>query len=141
MSFQSDTSDFRSRGIDSDLETCLEYNPQDGYTVQDIEQVKAVWEGQNEGDSWRWVLLLKDGRTLLLIGGCGYTGWDCSSSASSFFGKAATDEFAKQPGNVLVSLAAQYASGKAQTWTEQMNAVFAEVLQLNFSDLDQFKPF
>jgi hypothetical protein len=68
-------------GIDYDLEACLIYNPQ-GFGIDDIKSVLAVWEGENDGDDWRWVLLMKDGRYIFLQGGCDYTGWDCQSWAS-----------------------------------------------------------
>lgn len=75
--------------IDYDLRACLEYNPQDGFTVEDIENVLAVWEGHNDGDDWRWILKLKDGRFVFLQGGCDYTGWDCQSWATSEFADTA----------------------------------------------------
>lgn len=72
------------RGIDYDICACLEYNGQE-YDVPDIEKVLAVHEGERDGDDWRWVLLLKDGRYAFLMGGCDYTGWDCQSWATTAF--------------------------------------------------------
>lgn len=72
-------------GIDYDLYACLEYNPQGAFTVKDIDRVLAVFEGKNDEEDWRWVLLLKDGRYVFLQGGCDYTGWDCQSWASHTF--------------------------------------------------------
>lgn len=86
-----------TKGIDYDLTACLEYNPQDGYTVEDIAQVVAVWEGQNDEDDWRWILRLNDDRFVFLQGGCDYTGWDCQSWASSIF--AASPEEALELGD------------------------------------------
>ena len=73
--------EMQQRGIDWDLEGCLEFNPQDGFRLEDIESVLAVWEGENDGDDWRWILQLKDERIIFLQGGCDYTGWDCRSWA------------------------------------------------------------
>lgn len=64
------------RGIDYDLAACLNYNPQDTFGIDDIAEVLAVVEGENEVDDWRWVLRLTDERFMFLQGGCDYTGWD-----------------------------------------------------------------
>lgn len=123
------------RGIDYDLEACLEYNPQQGFDVSDIERVVAVWEGERDEEDWRWVLELKDKRFVLLVGGCDYTGWDCQSSAESYVEKTAEDAAAlvkimeffswrDRPNNVEVSqeLLRQIEQGKTKTWREQTDA-------------------
>jgi hypothetical protein len=84
-----------AKGIDYDLSACLEENPQDGYGVGDIALVLAVWEGQNDGDDWRWILRLNDERFVFLIGGCDYTGWDCQSWASSVFASSPIEALEK----------------------------------------------
>lgn len=76
--------DYKNRGIDSDLDNCLVFNPQ-SFTADDIERVLAVHVGENDGDDWRWVMKLKDGRFAFVQGGCDYTGWDCQSWAASAF--------------------------------------------------------
>ena len=86
--------DFEWRGIDYDLVACLENNSQE-YTIKDIEKVLAVYEGENDGEDWRWILQLKDGRFVFLQGGCDYTGWDCQSWAGSTFTENA-EEAAKE---------------------------------------------
>lgn len=70
-------------GLDYDLQACLEYNPQAGYTVEEIAKVCAVIEGERDEASWHWILLLNDapgrdvsGRYVYLTGSCDYTGWD-----------------------------------------------------------------
>lgn len=68
---------------DYDLAACLEFNPQNGFTIDDVVKKLAVIEGANEADAWHWILELKDGRFVYLTGGCDYTGWDCQSSATS----------------------------------------------------------
>lgn len=77
-----------AKGIDYDLCACLEYNPQP-FVVEDIEQVLAVYEGENDSEDWRWILQLNDGRFVFLKGGCDYTGWDCQSWADSAFAESA----------------------------------------------------
>jgi hypothetical protein len=67
---------------DDDLDACLRHNPQEGVTPEAIAAVLAVWEGEN-GDDWRWVVALTDGRFAFIQGGCDYTGWDCQSWATS----------------------------------------------------------
>lgn len=83
------------RGIDYDLDACLEYNPQD-FTIFDIEKVLAIYEGEHDEEDWRWVIKVNKecaakngGRFVFLQGGCDYTGWDCQSWASSQFTKTA----------------------------------------------------
>lgn len=82
-------------GIDYDLSACLEYNPQ-LFDITDIEKVLAVWEGERDGDDWRWIIRVtkqcadkNGGRFVFLQGGCDYTGWDCQSYAQSTFTKTA----------------------------------------------------
>lgn len=62
--------------FDYDLVAALEYNPQAHFGINDIEEVLAVYEGQNDGEEWRWILALKNGKFAYAIGGCDYTGWD-----------------------------------------------------------------
>lgn len=120
-----DQTSMQQRGIDYDLMACLEYNPQEGFTIEDVERVLAVWEGENDGDDWRWVLELNDGLFAFLQGGCDYTGWDCQSDAHSHItstpGTAAA--FAGSKGTpVYDSLWQQLASGKRATWRESTDA-------------------
>lgn len=106
-------------GIDYDLSACLEYNPQDGFTVEDIAEVLAVWEGENDGDDWRWILRLQDHRFVFLRGGCDYTGWDCQSYAVSFFAASAVECLNHETVNdVHTELLVQLENGKNKTWRE-----------------------
>ena len=142
------------RGIDYDLASCLEFNPQP-FTTNDIEKVLAVYEGENDGDDWQWVIALKDGRFTFLQGGCDYTGWDCQSWATSAFYATAeeaargalgdiTVEASKGPytaglGHMITILSGEYMSnakeiyyllmqqllgGKFETWREKMDKEF-----------------
>lgn len=143
-----------STEFDYDLEACLTNNPQKGFVLEDISVVLAVWEGQNDGDDWRWVLKLKDDRFVFLQGGCDYTGWDCQSWASHVI-FTSLDEFEDaikgelpitesspmQAGlghmlsaifghylanaeEVYQSLLRQLRDGKDQTWREKMDKEF-----------------
>lgn len=106
--------------FDWDLRACLEYNGV-GYTLEDIARVLAVYEGENDGEDWRWILLRKDGTFEALQGGCDYTGWDCQSWASSIcFGTIAEAlHFFKDQTEVFKSLATQLLTSKKETWDEQ----------------------
>ncbi len=97
-----------SVGVDYSLSGCLEYNPQ-SFDILDIEKVLAVWEGENDGDDWRWVIKVtpecakkNGGRFVFLQGGCDYTGWDCQSWASSKFSKTAKQAAKLSLGDVPV---------------------------------------
>lgn len=83
MSYWDDTEGYNERGIDYDLYAAIEYNTQD-YTIDDIERVLGVIQGQNDEESWHWILDLKNGTYVYATGYCDYTGWDCQSSMSSY---------------------------------------------------------
>lgn len=68
---------------DWDLQSCLYYNAQDGFSADDIDCALAVIPGERDGMDWRWLLRLKSGRYAGLQGACDYTGWDCQSAAES----------------------------------------------------------
>lgn len=111
--------------LDYDLEACLTHNTQEGYNADDIAEVLAVWEGENEGDDWRWILRLNDGRFVFLQGGCDFTGWDCQSYAvSAFAGLPDVLLIIEEQGDhkdradVIASLRQQLIEGKAKTWHE-----------------------
>lgn len=53
------------------------------WTFDDVAEVLASDDGQNDGDSWICVVRLKDGRFGFLSAGCDYTGWDCQAGGSS----------------------------------------------------------
>lgn len=130
--------------FDYDLEACLIHNPQPGFTADDIDAVLAVWEGQNDGDAWRWVLALKGGRYAVLRGWCDYTGWDCQSGAQSWIAddpfKAMSEPHAEIK-EVLMSLASQVAHGKNQMWREQKDAEFGVDSSNTINPLDVNHPF
>lgn len=136
MNFYNDIDKWAKRGVDYDLFACLENNPQDAFMVADIRRVLAVWEGANDGDDWRWVIELFDGRFVFLRGGCDYTGWDCRSSASHWTAVSPEEsaelevtndrgyEWRPPSTEVRDSLLFQIAKGKNETWREKTDKDF-----------------
>lgn len=105
--------------LDYDLTACLRYNPQDGLTPMTVDRVLAVTEGENDGEDWRWVVALRDGRFAYIQGGCDFTGWDCISYAWSVIDQTAGDAAGSaQPEAAVATLRNQLANGKKQTWRE-----------------------
>lgn len=123
MSFWDNEQAYTAKGIDYDLVGCLENNPQ-AFGLDDIAQVLAVHEGENEGDNWRWILRLNDGRFAFLQGGCDYTGWDCQSSADSVIVESidaaiqTARTFEDNTPEIIAGLAQQLLASKAETWHE-----------------------
>jgi hypothetical protein len=50
----------------------------------DVEEVIAVVEGENDGESWLGAFRLSDGRFAFLAAWCDYTGWDCQAGGGAF---------------------------------------------------------
>lgn len=49
---------------------------EDGFTFDDLAEVVATVDGENDGVSWIGVFRLRDGRFAYVEAGCDYTGWD-----------------------------------------------------------------
>lgn len=47
----------------------------DSFAREDVAEVLASDDGENEGPNWIAVVRLKDGRFAALSAGCDYTGW------------------------------------------------------------------
>lgn len=118
---------------DYDLSACLEHNPQELFSYDDIYGVLAVVEGFNDGEPWHWIIKLKTGEDFYLTGGCDYTGWDCQSWAESILlnqnnslRKAMVEAGfdSKVDLDVFESLRHQVAEGKNKTWREKKNEEF-----------------
>lgn len=134
MSYYDNPEKYSEIGADYDLVACLEENPQEGFTIDDIAKVLAVFEGENDETDWHWILRLKDDRFIYLSGGCDYTGWDCRSWAShsvvnspsdalflvgeQYFRRDVTRE------QIVSSLSEQLEEGKNKTWREQKDDEF-----------------
>ena len=54
----------------------------DTFSREDVSQIFAMEDGENDGPDWIIYGLLKDGRFFAARGGCDYTGWDCQASNS-----------------------------------------------------------
>ncbi len=130
--------EMETRGIDYDLGACLEYNPQEKYTIGDIDYVVGVAEGERDESSWYWILKLKkavDGnRYVYLTGWCDYTGWDCRSGAASEYAKTAKKALAllkieadpehykySETKRAYETLSEQIKTRKKRTWREENN--------------------
>jgi len=55
----------------------------DPFTTDDVAEIIAKSEGENDGPSWLMLGRLRDSRFFVLEAGCDYTGWDCQASGSS----------------------------------------------------------
>lgn len=106
--------------LDYDLHACLEYNPQEGFTAEDIITVLAVIEGERDQSDWHWIVKLSGkNRYALIVGGCDYTGWDCQSSAVSVITKTAKSAASRDASPIAhAELLRQLQGGKKTTWRE-----------------------
>ena len=115
---------------DPELLYALEYNPQEGWSADDIDRVLAVVVGENDGPNWHWIVRLKDGRHVYCSGGCDYTGWDCQSSADSSIFPTVHEALAAAPvqdhsystGDRLIQVPLMkqvHDARKAETWRER----------------------
>ena len=46
-----------------------------GFTREDVEEIIAISDGENDGDHWIGVFKLKDGRYASINAWCDYSGW------------------------------------------------------------------
>lgn len=53
------------------------------FTREDIEEIIAISEGENEVSDWLGVFKLKNGMFGYLQARCDYIGWDCQASGQS----------------------------------------------------------
>ena len=56
-----------------------------GFTFDDVAEVIACDDGENDGPDWIAVFRLHDGRFAFLSAGCDYTGWGCQESGRTWF--------------------------------------------------------
>lgn len=124
--------------LDWDLKGCLENNPQ-SFVAEDIAEVLAVWEGENDGDDWRWVLRLNDNRFVFLQGGCDYTGWDCQSWATSEFTETAEQAADLALGDVKLGDSQPYEAGLGHMLSMLSGSYMANAEQIRQSLLKQIE--
>lgn len=53
------------------------------FTREDVVEVIASKEGENDGPNWKLLGRLSDGRFFFLSAGCDYTGWDCQAGGGA----------------------------------------------------------
>ena len=49
----------------------------ESFGVDDVEEILAISNGENDGPDWIGAFRLKDGRYAFVSAGCDYTGWGC----------------------------------------------------------------
>ena len=54
------------------------------FTIDNVVEVIATREGENDDHPWLAVVRLEDGRYVFLTAWCDYTGWDCQSGGQSW---------------------------------------------------------
>lgn len=57
------------------------------FTVQDVSEIIAIDEGENDEQDWIGLFRLKDGRYIFISAGCDFTGWDCQAGGNSMVSK------------------------------------------------------
>lgn len=50
---------------------------------EDVAEIIAIDDGENDGENWLGVFRLKDGRFATIDAGCDYTGWGCREWGSA----------------------------------------------------------
>ena len=58
--------------------------PAGPFSRDDVAEVIALSEGENEGPDWLAVVRLHDERFGFVMAGCDYTGWDCQAGGMAF---------------------------------------------------------
>lgn len=59
------------------------FNYANGFSLDDVKNIIALDEGENDGESWVIVVELNDGKFGYVDAWCDYTGWDCCAGGSS----------------------------------------------------------
>jgi hypothetical protein len=62
--------------LDEDFESYHTYNRDDKYGLKDAKCIVVQVPGYADGDSWHWIVALKDGTFAYTTAWCDYTGWD-----------------------------------------------------------------
>lgn len=50
---------------------------------EDVVEIIAIEDGENDGASWIGVFRLADGRFAFVDAGCDYTGWECQAGGNA----------------------------------------------------------
>lgn len=70
---------YGSYGPPFDYENRKDVIPDD-FALNQVVEVIAESEGENDGPDWVCVARMQDGRYAVMSAGCDYTGWDCQAS-------------------------------------------------------------
>jgi hypothetical protein len=62
-----------------------------GFDREDVAEILALDEGENDGAAWIGLFRLSDGRFAFLKAWCDYTGWGCQEGGESTVGASAAD--------------------------------------------------
>lgn len=134
--------DYESRGIDWDLEGCISYNTFP-FTLDDIEKVLAVVEGENDEKDWNWVIQLKDTCVIamerneyyaFIMGGCDYTGWDCQSWGTWELSTTPWGAAKYALGDVQIKDKSPFESGMGHM-LQMLSGTYGDNLHENYEDL------
>ena len=55
----------------------------ESFTMDDISEIKALVDGQNDQDDWIAIFKLKDGRFAFIVAWCDFTGWGWQEGGQS----------------------------------------------------------
>lgn len=58
--------------------------PAEPFTREDVVEIIAKDEGENDGPDWIMLGKLRNGRYFFLSAGCDYTGWDCQAGGRAY---------------------------------------------------------
>ena len=75
------TSQFNTASVSPVLNSGCDTAP---FTREDVAEILAIADGENDGPNWIGLFKLKDGRYAYLTAGCDYTGWDCQSGGNAW---------------------------------------------------------
>lgn len=130
MGYWDNQEEYAKRGMDYDFCAAVEYNNID-VDFDNVRKVLALFEGENDGDSWRWIFVTNDNRYAFMKGWCDYTGWDCQSGCNvTYFDNIKdtvrfmiTEESTggwqnEKRKDVINSLITQLIGNKHTTWSE-----------------------
>ena len=79
------------------------------FLITDVAEVLYHVNGDNDGDNWTGIVLLKNGSYGYVTAGCDYTGWDCQAgghgstreTVAEVIGELCTDDDRKRLGLVF----------------------------------------
>lgn len=122
MGYYSDLqTELDSKHVDDDLAYLFEHFGE--VSLGEIEDVLAVWEGQNDRDSWRWIIATTDHKFLYYSAWCDYTGWGCQDGSELTICESRIDALTCEPDiAVREDLFNQVVKGgRSEVWTDTID--------------------